>query len=102
LEDIMSVDGNWNLTINSPMGARPTSLSLKADGATLTGVQTAEGGSAPIADGKVDGDAVSWSNSVTSPFPMTLEFSGKVVGDTLNGTVKAGSFGSFPFTGARA
>ena len=49
-----------------------------------------------------DGDTVTWSNSITTPFPMTLEFTGKLDGDTLNGSVKAGSFGSFPFTGSRA
>jgi hypothetical protein len=33
---------------------------------------------------------------------MTLEFTGTLAGDTLNGNVKAGSFGSFPFKGSRA
>jgi hypothetical protein len=33
--------------------------------------------------------------------PMTLEFSGAVDGDAIKGSVKAGSFGSFPFSGAR-
>lgn len=98
----MSVDGNWNITVNSPMGAQPSTLSLKADGATLTGTQSAQGATADIANGKVDGDTVTWSNSITTPFPMTLEFTGKVEGDTLNGNVKAGAFGSFPFTGSRA
>ena len=98
----MSVDGTWNLTINSPMGPQPSSLTIKAEGAALTGTQSAQGNSQPIANGKVDGDAVAWSNSVTTPFPMTLEFTGKVEGDTLNGSVKAGAFGSFPFTGTRA
>ena len=55
-----------------------------------------------IADGKVDGDNVSWKASITTPFPMTLEFSGKVEGDKISGSVKAGSFGSFPFSGVRA
>ena len=41
-------------------------------------------------------------SSVSSPFPMDLEFTGKVDGDTLNGSVKAGGFGSFPFSGKRA
>ena len=98
----MSVDGNWNITVNSPMGAQPSTLSLKADGATLTGTQSAQGNTNPIANGKVDGNNISWSNSITTPFPMTLEFTGKVDGDTLNGNVKAGAFGSFPFTGSRA
>ena len=98
----MSVDGNWNITVQSPMGAQPSSLTLKADGGTLTGTQSAQGNTADIANGKVDGDTVTWSNSITTPFPMTLEFNGKVEGDTLNGNVKAGAFGSFPFTGTRA
>ena len=54
-----------------------------------------------MANGKVDGNAVSWSANITSPMPMTLEFTGTVEGDTLKGSVKAGAFGSFPFSGAR-
>jgi hypothetical protein len=98
----MSVDGTWNVVVKSPMGDQPSTLTLKADGGTLTGTASAQGNTNPIANGKVDGDAVSWSNSITTPFPMTLEFAGKVEGDTLNGSVKAGSFGSFPFSGKRA
>ena len=33
--------------------------------------------------------------------PMTLEYAGTVDGDKFSGSVKAGSFGSFPFTGTR-
>lgn len=98
----MSVDGTWNVTVNSPMGPQPSTLTIKAEGDSLTGTQSAQGNSQPIANGKVDGDNVSWSNSITTPFPMTLEFSGKVEGDKISGTVKAGAFGSFPFSGGRA
>jgi hypothetical protein len=98
----MSADGTWNLTIKSPMGAQTSSLTITADGGALTGTQSAQGNTQPIANGKIDGDTVTWSNSVTTPFPMTLDFTGKVDGDTLNGSVKAGNFGSFPFTGERA
>ena len=98
----MSVDGTWNVVVKSPMGDQPSTLVLKADGGTLTGTASAQGNTNDIANGKVDGDTVSWSNSITTPFPMTLEFTGTVSGDTLTGSVKAGSFGSFPFTGARA
>jgi hypothetical protein len=98
----MSVDGSWKIVVNSPMGKQESGLELKAEGGVLTGTQSGQGQSGPIKDGKVDGDTVSWSNAITSPFPMTLEFTGTVAGDTLNGKVKAGSFGSFDFTGARA
>lgn len=100
-EDFMSIDGSWKIIVNSPMGKQESTLELKADGATLLGTQSAQGGTSDIKDGKVDGDKVTWSNAITTPFPMTLEFTGTVAGDTLNGSVKAGAFGSFPFEGAR-
>ncbi len=97
----MAVDGTWNVTVNSPMGAQKSVITLKNDGGTLSGSAAGAQGSMDIANGKVDGNNVSWSASVTTPFPMTLEFTGTVDGDNLNGNVKAGSFGSFPFTGTR-
>ena len=98
----MAVDGKYNITINSPMGAQKATLELKADGATLTGTQAAAQGSMAIANGKVDGNNVSWEVSITSPMPMTLTFSGTIDGDKISGNVKAGAFGSFPFSGERA
>jgi hypothetical protein len=97
----MSIDGKWNVVVNSPMGAQKSELTLKADGNTLTGSGSGQGGSQEIADGKIDGNAFSWKISITSPFPMTLEFAGTYEGNNMSGNVKAGSFGSFPFTGTR-
>ncbi|HEY0267085.1 MAG TPA: hypothetical protein VGC16_10055 [Rhizomicrobium sp.] len=102
LEDSMAVDGKWEITINSPLGAQKAVLDLTADGNSLSGTQTAQQGSGPIENGKVDGNAVSWSGKITSPLPLTLDFNGTVDGDKLSGSVKAGSFGSFPFTGSRS
>jgi hypothetical protein len=98
----MAIDGKWEITINSPMGAQKATLDLKADGAALSGTQTAMQGTQPLSNGKVDGNNIAWSASITSPMPMTLEFSGAVDGDKLSGSVKAGAFGSFPFSGGRA
>lgn len=98
----MAIDGTWNVTVNSPMGAQKSSVTLAANGETLTGTGTGPDGTKEIADGKVQGDAVSWKVDITSPFPMTLEFAGKVDGEKIAGQVKAGSFGSFPFSGERA
>lgn len=95
----MAVDGKYEIVVNSPMGPQPSTLEINADG---TGTQSAQGRSQPIANGKIDGNNVSWSNSITTPFPMTLEFAGTVDGDKISGNVKAGSFGSFPFSGKRA
>jgi hypothetical protein len=98
----MSVDGSWNITVHSPMGKQEGRYELKAEGSSLTGTQSGQGVSQPITDGSVDGDNVSWSSSITTPFPMTLKFAGAVSGDTIKGKVKAGNFGSFDFEGSKA
>jgi hypothetical protein len=98
----MAVDGNWNLTMTTPMGERNATLSLKSAGGALTGTQGAEGNSAEIFDGTVSGDAVAWKVSITNPMPLTLDFSGKVSGDSIVGEMGIGPMGSFPFAGKRA
>jgi len=98
----MAVDGNWNIIMSTPMGDRNTTLSLKTAGGTLTGTQEAEGNSIDIFDGKANGDEVAWKVSITNPMPLTLEFTGKVSGDSISGEMGIGPMGSFPFTGTRA
>jgi hypothetical protein len=98
----MAVDGNWNITMSTPMGDRNATLNLKSTGDVLTGTQGADGNSADIFDGKVNGDDVSWKVSITNPMPLTLEFSGKVSGDAIAGEMGIGPMGSFPFKGTRA
>lgn len=98
----MAVDGNWNLTMTTPMGERQATLSLKAAGSELTGTQGAEGNTTEIFDGTVNGDNLSWKVSIDKPMPLTLEFTGTVSGDSINGEMGIGPMGSFPFTGARA
>ena len=41
----MAVDGNWNITMSTPMGDRNATLSLKNSGGKLTGTQGADGNS---------------------------------------------------------
>jgi hypothetical protein len=101
-ETMMAVDGNWNITMSTPMGERNATLSLKNSGGTLTGTQGADGNSAEIFDGTANGDDVAWKVSITNPMPLTLEFTGKVTGDSMTGEMGIGPMGNFPFTGTRA
>jgi hypothetical protein len=98
----MAIDGSWNLTINTPMGAQSSKLDVKAAGAALTGTQTGAQGSQAIENGAVNGDEVAWSIDIVVPMPMTLAFKGKVDGDKLAGTVTLGAFGDSTFMGERA
>jgi hypothetical protein len=98
----MAVDGDWDITMSTPMGERNAVLSLKSAGGTLTGTQGADGNSGEIFDGTVDGDDVAWKLSITNPMPLTLAFTGKVDGDSMTGEMGIGMMGSFPFRGTRA
>jgi hypothetical protein len=98
----MAVDGNWNLVMSTPMGDRNATLSLKSAGTALTGTQGADGNSAEIFDGTVNGEEIAWKVSITNPMPLTLAFTGRVSGDSINGEMGVGMMGSFPFTGKRA
>ena len=98
----MAADGTWNLTMQTPMGERRSTLTLSTSGGTLTGKQEAEGNTTDIAEGSVNGDELSWKVSITNPMPLTLTFSGSVDGNSLTGTADTGMFGSFPFEGERA
>jgi len=96
------VDGTWTLKMSTPIGERTATVNLATDGNKLTGIQSAEGQSGPIAEGTVNGNAVAWKVSITDPMPMTIAFVGSIEGDAMSGRMDTGAFGSWPFTGTRA
>jgi len=97
----MAVDGTWNLTMDTPMGERASTLVVKVAGGNLEGTQSAEGQTAQIFEGRVNGNDVGWKVSITQPMPLTLDFSGTVDGDAMSGSVQLGMFGSSPFRAKR-
>ena len=97
----MSADGNWKITINTPMGAQEVSASIATSGDTFTGKTSGRMGDSEIS-GKVNGNTLTWSANITQPMPMTLEFEATVDGDKMTGNVKLGAFGNAPLTGVRA
>lgn len=99
---MMSADGTWNTTMNTPMGAQQGTLVLRTDGSDLSGKLAGPQGEIDIVDGRVEGNHLSWKANLTSPMAMTLEFDATVNGDDMAGNVKLGAFGNATFTGSRA
>ena len=97
----MSADGNWKITINSPMGAQEVNATITTSGDTFTGTTSGRMGEQTI-EGKVAGDTLTWSAAITQPMPMPLGFTATVAGDARWGNVKLAAFGSAPLTGVRA
>jgi len=96
------IDGDWKITIHSPMGAQTVTLTLKTDGDALSGSMNGPMGSTTFEGGKVEGDTFSFNTNISQPMPMAIDVSGTVDGDAVKGDVKAGGFGKFPMSGARA
>lgn len=96
-----AVDGDWDVTIKSPMGDQKSVLTVTSDGATFTGKVAGTLGSMDIKDGAVDGNTLTWKMDMTVPMPMTLEGTATVDGDAITGSVKAGAFGEMGLSGTR-
>jgi hypothetical protein len=76
------VSGKWTAQVQGRNGqTREVTFMLKQDGAKLTGTTSGRQGDTPIADGKVDGDTIS--------FTVTRSFNGNQMKITYKGTVTA-------------
>lgn len=99
----MAVDGTYDTEMTTPMGKQTGKLTLKSSGNVLSGSLASSQGTVNFDGGKVDGNNVAFSVNIRGPMgPMKLDYSGKVEGDNISGTVKLGQFGTAPFTGKRA
>jgi hypothetical protein len=97
----MSASGDWQVTVNSPMGVQKGTLTLVANGPVLSGTVVIPQGSETFANGKVSGSNLSWKIKMTQPVPMEVQFSAVVDGDGISGKVRLGMFGNASFSGKR-
>ncbi|MBS2966782.1 hypothetical protein KGA66_27345 [Actinocrinis puniceicyclus] len=99
----MSVQGQWKLLVNTPMGDQRFTAVLHDEDGIVTGTMTndANGLTAEVFDGHSSGDALEFKMNLKQ-MRMTLAFAVSVAGDELEGKVKAGMFGKFKVRGERA
>lgn len=78
------VDGKWTGSVSTPNGDFPQTFTFKANGAALSGSFVfMEGMEIPIADGKVDGNNISFSVTLDFGMPFKLTYTGVVSGNEL-------------------
>ena len=86
--------GNWKATIDTPNGSQVQTFALKMDGGKVTGTIGSEMlGSMQIAEGKMDGDKISFS--ISTDYGV-IRYAGTVSGDTMKLTITVGD-GQFTF-----
>ena len=97
----MSIDGTWNLAMNTPMGAQTGTLTVKSNGGALEGELVGPQGTVAMEDGKVDGDSATWSVTAEQ-MAMKIDFSVTIDGDKMTGEAELGTFGKATLEGTRA
>ena len=95
------VRGKWNITMQTPMGEKQGVLELETNGMALTGSLSHAEYNAPISDGRVEGNNLSWSAKLTQPLKMNFKFTATVEADRISGAARY-FLGKVTFTGTRA
>lgn len=97
-----SVAGTWTIVTQSPQGTMEGSMTITQDGTAISGTMTSQMmGSTPFS-GQVQGRRVSWTLSLNfGGQGIDLTYRAEVDGNRMTGTVAAGEFGSFTFTGEK-
>lgn len=86
----MSYDGEWRISIQTPIGLQVVLLSLAEEAGRVTGSATQGAETVSMLDVALDGDRLRWSQTVTRPMRLSISFDVTREGDRLSGTAKPG------------
>ena len=92
---------NWELTLQVPTGPQVMTAQIARSGDTFSGAMSSgEMGTQDIT-GKISGNTLTWTLSLTKPMSIKLSFEARVEGESMTGSVKLGMFGKAALTGKR-
>jgi hypothetical protein len=98
-----SADGTWNLVVDTPIGKQRATLELSTQDGVLRGVARDQrsGEEVTLAHLALDGNRLTWAQSITKPMRLNLAFDVTIDGDEMTGRSKAGRLPSSKVTGRR-
>ncbi|MFB2580871.1 hypothetical protein ACEXQD_06440 [Herbiconiux sp. P15] len=101
------LSGTWNLSLRTPIGTMHATMTFAETGGVWTG--TADDGTGPgiplraiTTETTADGEHVTWSQSITKPLRLNLDFDVVVAGDQMTGHSRAGKLPRTTVSGTRA
>lgn len=94
------VAGTWKGTAETPNGTMERTFVFQVDGTKLTGETTSEMlGKSTITDGKVEGDAISFTITVNfQGEERKIQYKGKIAGTELKLSADLGDIGTIEYT----
>jgi len=95
-------NGKWNAQVQGRNGMQTLVFDFHVDGSALTGKITTPRGDTDIADGKIDGDNISFTQKLSfNGNDITINYTGKADGDTIKFSRQAGDRPAVEFTARR-
>ncbi|MUK00661.1 hypothetical protein GM708_01165 [Vibrio cholerae] len=100
-----ALPGTWDLSMRSPIGTITATMRFAANNDTFTGTATGKQEEVPLrgvrAEMTPDGERVTWSQSITKPMRLNLDFDVVISGDNMIGHSRAGRLPRTSVTGTR-
>jgi imidazolonepropionase-like amidohydrolase len=101
----VAIEGLWEYTSQTPAGSSGGELTIVKEGSNYSGTITFDdpsgGGkvTAPIKNVSIIGKILTFQFNVSAEgMSLTVDISGEISGNTMEGTMSVGQFGSFPLT----
>ena len=95
-------NGKWTADVTTPRGTQTLTFDFHVDGAVLTGKITSPRGDSDIAEGKIDGDNISFNQVLNfNGNEMKIVYTGKIAGDSIKFTRTMGDRPAVEFTATR-
>ena len=84
-----NVNGNWSVSTQGQRGSGTHKMTVKQDGSKISGSLESDRGDEDL-KGSVEGNDIHFTVSINTPRgAMTLQYSGKVEGDSMKGTLQS-------------
>ena len=93
-----SLSGDWEISLNTPIGPAQSKASLKQEGENLSGKIKTQFGEFPISGTLKDADVTVRYTISADGNQLTVTLKGKVDGDTMKGSADYGSVGEGDWT----
>jgi hypothetical protein len=97
----MSVEGDWDVTIKTPIGSLAVGYTFSRGAGGLAGTATYKDETVALQDISVDGDRMTWRQAITKPIRLNLTFDVIVTDEALSGHSRAGRLPRSMVTGRR-
>jgi hypothetical protein len=100
--DLTTFAGSWDVIIATPIGKMAVVFDITEENGAIQGIARSDAEAVDFLDPVADGNRLTWTQDVTTPMRLTLNFDVTVEGDTMTGTSAPGLFPPSKLEGTRS